>query len=241
MDLYDSIFVRKSVRKFSNMNLSHEQRAMIMSFIEKVRPLSPDIKTKMMIVNPAEIKGMMAIKAPHYLLLYSENKDGYLLNAGFLLQQVDLFLSSAGIGSCWLGMIKPKATFVDGLDFTVMLAIGTSQEPIHRKNLSEFNRKSLSEISRGDDPRLECARLAPSASNKQPWYFVCDKGDIHVYRKKPGGLMGSIYDRLTQFDLGIALCHLMLVSEKLGCPFVLDRLSNLPAMGDYLPVGALQG
>lgn len=241
MELYDVIFIRQSIRKFKRESLSSGQEAMILDFASKARPLYPHIKTKMVIVPPSEIKGMMAIKSPHYLLLYSEKKDGDFLNAGFLLQQVDLFLSTQGIGSCWLGMIKPKAPSLDGLDFVVMLAIGAPQEPLHRTDPSEFVRKPLQEIAQGRDPRLEAARLAPSASNRQPWYFVCGEGDIRVYRNKPAGLMGPIYDRLTQFDLGIALCHLMLAGEKQGVRFAFDDSAALPALENLLPVGVVRG
>ena|GEM_PF-3748051 len=30
------------------------------------------------------------------------------MNAGFLLQQIDLYLSDSNLASCWLGMAKPS-------------------------------------------------------------------------------------------------------------------------------------
>jgi nitroreductase len=62
----------------------------------------------MKIVPGDSVKGLLLVKAPHYLLLFSENKPGYLLNTGFIFEQIDLFLSSSGIGSCWLGLTNPK-------------------------------------------------------------------------------------------------------------------------------------
>ena len=46
-------------------------------------------------------------EAPHFLAFFSEVKDGYAANAGFMMQQMDLFLSANGIGSCWQGGPKP--------------------------------------------------------------------------------------------------------------------------------------
>ena len=240
--IYDSIFVRKSVRKFKKENLSSEQQAAILDFAEKTTPLYPEIKTKVKIVSPSEINTLMAVKAPHYLLIFSEKKEGDLLNAGFVLQQIDLYLSSQGIGSCWLGVSKPKVTTFDGFEFVIMLAIGASQEPIYRESISDFNRKPLDEISQGEDIRLEAARLAPSARNGQPWFFVCEDGIIKIYKKKPGGLLNAVFDRLTQIDIGIAMSHLMLASEKNGIAFSFDdNRGELPAKADYVPIGVVKG
>jgi Nitroreductase len=239
--LYDSIFVRKSVRKYKKENLSAEQQAGILDFAGKAIPLYPGIKTKVKIVSPSEINTLMAVKAPHYLLIYSEKKEGDLLNAGVVLQQIDLYLSSQGIGSCWLGVAKPKVTTLDGLEYVIMLAIGDSQEPVYRESVSDFNRKPLIEISQGEDIRLEAARLAPSARNGQPWFFVCEDGNIKIYKKKPSGLLNAVFDRLTQIDVGIAMSHLLLASEKYGLEFLFDdNKVELPSKADYLPIGTVK-
>ena len=93
-----------------------------------------------------------------------------------------------------------------------MLAFGNSNEPVHRTNSSEFNRNSLSSISRipGADDILEPARLAPSASNTQPWFFSGNTDEITVSRKKLNLIKAILYDKMNQIDVGIALCHLWL-------------------------------
>jgi hypothetical protein len=78
---------------------------------------------------------------------------------------------------------------------------------LHRE-ISDFKRKPLSAISEGVDPRLEAARLAPSAVNAQDWYFLADNGKIHCYRKKAMPLLAFMFDKLSYIDLGIALCHI---------------------------------
>jgi hypothetical protein len=62
----------------------------------------------MKIVPGESVKGLLLVKVPQYLLLFSENKPGYLLNTGFIFEQIDLCLSSSGTGSYWLGLTKPK-------------------------------------------------------------------------------------------------------------------------------------
>lgn len=219
MELYDSITKRKSTRKYLPEMLSREQLTEIMAFVAAMKPLHPEIKTRIELAGVADVKGMVSAKSPHYLLLYSENREGYLPNAGFLLQQADLYLSSQGLGSCWLGMAKTTAPDRDGLKYVIMLAFGKAQGDPHRSSISEFNRRPLSEISSGNDDRLEAVRLAPSATNSQPWYFVCDGGDIHIYRKKLGKLKAAMYGTMNQIDMGIALCHMWLTSEHTNRKF----------------------
>ena len=237
--LYENIFKRKSIRKYIKEELSSEQQSAIMDFAENTVSLYPDIKTRIKIVPSSEIGGLLTVKAPQYLLIYSEKEKGALVNAGFILQQIDLYLSSQGIGSCWLGMGKPKITSFDGLEYVIMLAVGKPAEQIYRESITDFNRKTLPEISQGEDVRLEPARLAPSARNGQPWFFVCTDRSINIYRKKPGGLLNSVFDRLTQIDIGIVMAHLMIAGEKNGIAFTFDDNEDLQAKADYVPVGVV--
>lgn len=66
---------------------------------------------------------------------------------------------------------------------------------------------------------LECVRIAPSASNRQPWKIIKDKerNNYHFYLKKTKG-----YDKLFEgvslqnIDMGIAMCHFELAVQELG-------------------------
>ena len=67
---------------------------------------------------------------------------------------------------------------------------------------------------------LECVRLAPSASNKQPWRIMkCkDQTDIlHFYLKRSPGYENIIKEiKLQNVDMGIAMCHFELSARELG-------------------------
>jgi len=241
MQLYDSIFSRKSTRKFQTEALPAEQLTQIHNFIKTLKPLFPQIHTNIELTGPYDVKGMLAAKAPHYLLLYSEKMDGYLLNAGFLIQQVDLFLSSAGLGSCWLGMAKAAAPTKNDMEYVIMLAFGKAQDSTRREGVSAFKRRELSEIASGFDNRLEAVRLAPSSTNSQPWYFVCKKDCIHVYRKQLGILKAAMYNTMNQIDMGIALCHLYLASEKQGLSFSFStETEKSPVVDGYQCIGSVE-
>lgn len=237
MDLYEVVFKCKSVRKYKNESLAKEQLTEIEKRIDGLEPLFAECKIKMRIVGAQEIKGMLAAKAPHYLLVFAQKQQGYLLNAGFMLQQISLFLSSKGIGNCWLGMAKANEPAYEGMEFICMLAFGLPAEEPHRANIQEFDRKPLDGISDGEDVRIEAARLAPSAVNGQPWYYVCDKGEILVYRQKLNIVKAQIFERLNQIDMGIGLCHIMVASKANGMPFIYKEETALPKVKGFSAMG----
>ena len=113
-----------------------------------------------------------------------------------MLQQMDLYLSASGIGSCWQGIPKPTKEVLQGstLEFIILIAFGKPAETLHRSNLSGFKRKPLNEITDIKDTAkiLEAAHLAPSAGNSQPWFFTGDENMIHVYSNKPSFIRGFL-------------------------------------------------
>lgn len=219
--LYKAIFHRRSIRKYDMKPLPADTIEKLQGYASKAKPLDESIRYEFAYLGSAEVKNLLPIKAPHYICLYSEKKGNYLMNAGFLLQQVDLYLSDSNLASCWLGMAKPAKgvpVLMNGLEFVIMLAFGNTTEPIHRANTSEFKRKSLPEISSvaGADALLEPVRLAPSASNTQTWFFSGDLDVITVSRKKLNFLKAQVYGKMNQIDIGIALFHLWLSLDHQG-------------------------
>ena len=204
------IWKRKSIRKYDMTKLDATLLEKVQAQMTSLTPLYPDIRYSIEIVN--KTKGMFNIKAPHYLVFKSEDKDGAYENIGFIGQQMDLFFSESGLGACWLGASKPEEKDASGLPPIICMSFGKPAEPLHR-DVSEFKRKPLSEISEGNDERLEAARLAPSAVNAQNWYFIVEDGKIHCYRKKANPLLGFIYNKLHCIDMGIALCHIAKESD----------------------------
>lgn len=55
-------------------------------------------------------------------------------------------------------------------------------------------------------------RLAPSASNKQPWRIVKSGNDFHFFEyRTPGHSVRFEYD-IQRIDMGIAACHFHLAA-----------------------------
>jgi nitroreductase len=210
MAVNEIIRKRKSIRRYDPSGLDAATLEMVREEIMNVTPLYPGICYCIQIVNKA--KRGFGINAPHYLLFGSEEKEGAWENIGFIGQQMDLFFSESGLGSCWVGMAKPDEKEDCALPFVICIAFGKPAEPLHR-GISQFARKPLSAISEGVDERLEAARLAPSGRNAQNWYFISENGKIHCYRQKPNPLLDFIMSKLGYIDLGIALCHIFVESE----------------------------
>ena len=219
--LYNAIFRRRSIRKYDMSPLPADTIEKLQEFASVTKPLDENIRYEFAYLGSTDVKNLLPIKAPHYICLYSEKKGNYLMNAGFLLQQVDLYLSDNNLASCWLGMAKPAKgvpMLMNGLEFVIMLSFGNTTEPIHRVNTSEFKRKNLPEISSvtGSEALLEPVRLAPSASNTQTWFFSGDLEVITVSRKKLNILKAQVYGKMNQIDIGIALFHLWLSLDHQG-------------------------
>jgi len=232
MALSEIIRKRKSVRKYDPTPLDSATLDKVRAEIEGLIPLYPGIRYSIEFVT--KTKGLFNIKAPHYLVFGSEEKEGAPENIGFIGQQLDLYFSANGIGTCWLGAAKPGEKEASALPYVICMAFGTPAEPLHR-GVSRFKRKPLSAISEGADARLEAARLAPSAINAQNWYFVAEGGKIHCYRKKANPLLGFMFNKMHCVDMGIALCHIAAESETFG--FVKD--AGVPEKKGYVYTGTV--
>ena len=155
-------------------------------------------------------------------MIYSEKKDNYLLNAGYLGEQLDLYLCANNIGSLWYGLGKADEKSFDGLDYVIMIALHkVSDRSLYRKDMFKAKRKELSEVWSGETLGVaEIARFAPSAVNSQPWFVRNDEGKLRVFRYKKAGRIGlmplssvSYYNRI---DMGIYLCILEICLAEKG-------------------------
>ncbi len=219
-DLYAAIFQRKSVRRYDVTPLADDTLEGIRDRLQTLTPLHKDIATEFAILPPDVVNRRMQPPAPHYIAAFSEVNDGHLSNVGFMLQQMDLFLSANGMGSCWAGIptLTKEGLARSKLKFVILMLFGKPDETLHRASTSEFKRKPLKVISdiSGADDLLEAARLAPSARNAQPWFFTGHERVVHAYYRKPNLLSGLLTKKYPPIDVGISLCHLKLSAERLG-------------------------
>jgi len=166
---------------------------------------------------------------------------------GYLLERAVLFATEIGLGTCWLGGSFSKSGFAKKIALRnqeilpAVIATGYnaknngSRELIRRQmNLhrrlpmdklffSETLNCSITPESAGAYLLpLEMVRLAPSASNKQPWRIV-RVGDIwHFFLQRTKGYgKGTLVFNilrladLQRVDMGIAMCHFELAAREL--------------------------
>ena len=220
-ELYDMIFKRKSFHLFRNIGKEHitnDELKNIEEYFSKLKPLVDDIKVKIKIVK----EGATCRRGQEYcILFYSEKKENYLQNIGYLGEQLDLYLVSKNIGTLWFGIGKVDEKQYDGLDYVIMIAIAkVDSVEKFRKDMYKSKRKELQEIWNGENYLniANIVRFAPSACNTQPWIVESSEKELKVYRYRKQGKRGIMpKDKViyyNQIDIGIFLCFLELCLKK---------------------------
>ncbi|MCQ2511374.1 MAG: nitroreductase [Lachnospiraceae bacterium] len=222
-ELYKDIFKRKSFHLFRNIGLDLIEKSKleeIETAYDSFDRLYPEIRTAIRILPASDVNCKRG--AEYCILIYSEKKDNYLMNVGYIGEQLDLYLVHHNIGSLWLGIGKPDIQTYKGLDFVIMIAVHKVNDLTrYRKDMFKAKRKSLEEIWNGDTLGIaEIARFSPSACNTQPWCVKNEDGKLTVFRYKKKGKRGimpaeavTYYNRI---DIGIFLCILELCMAEKG-------------------------
>ena len=247
MQLHEMIPHRKSCRSHAETPVSPEMLADIRAFIDNAKPLYPHIRTQAEIVPMTSARWLQKWRTPHALAIYSEETEGWWENIGFIFQQVDLYMQSLGLGVCWVGLGWPKdgndeesenrPLRPDGLRFGIYLVFGHRENDDFRKDASEFNRKPLDDMTDLPDPRLECVRLAPSATNSQPWFFLHDGDVLHAYCVIHGPLKKRTLGNMNKIDMGIGLAHLYVSNME---TFEFFKAENPPEKDGHYYVGSVR-
>lgn len=157
MNLKETIYKRQSIRNYEEEALNEDELEQLRKFIDSAKVLNSNIQWSYDIVSKDQIKSILNWRSPQYILLFSEEKENYKENIGFIFQQVDLYLQSSGIGSCWLGMISPNKKYQqkqDNQKYLIGMAIGKPEGQLYRQE-KEFNRKDLTKITDKYDEKLK--------------------------------------------------------------------------------------
>jgi len=211
---YKTIFKRKSFHLFrhiGNDKLSEQELIRIKETYKSFECLYPNIKTDIQILKASEVGLLRGCE--YSILLYSEKKDNYLMNIGYLGEQLDLYCVDNNIATLWYGIGKPKQKVYNGLYYVIEIGISkVSNESLFRKDMFKAKRKEINEIWDGTNTSISnIVRFAPSACNTQPWYVKETNNSLEVYRYKSNkrGIMPK--DAISYFnriDIGIFLCFL---------------------------------
>ena len=227
---------RRSVRSYTDEPLSPALREEVLSSLAATLPLCEGYPIRAEIIGRREARCTLPMPwLPHDLLsVYAGEGVAALVGVGYALGRLDLHLQSIGLGTCWLGVGRPKTKPAeDGLTFAIMMAIGHPKDVPLRSGAADFRRRTLAEISDIPDERLEPARLAPSAINGQPWYFTHEGELIHVFCTERRARL--LHD-LQRMDIGIALAQLATASPD---TFTFRTLPTAPEKKGYAYIGSV--
>lgn len=177
-----------------------------------------------------------------YIAGVVEKGDKSLEQLGYCLEKLVLYAASLGLGTCWLGGTFRKSGFskIAGLKENEILPIVTPigyeadkksiLESIMRRAAGSDNRKTWDELFfNGDfetplgqkssgayEAALEMVRLAPSASNKQPWRILKQNNYFHFYLKPAKNYDKALGFNIQKIDMGIAMCHFEMTLAEAG-------------------------
>ena len=237
---------RYSVRTYEPENLSDEMKNSLKTYAEAIKgPFSPRVRLEIIndLENTDGKLGTYGVikGAKDYIAAIVEDGEKDLEQLGYILEQFILYATSKNIGTCWLGGTFKKSDFSKLLTveenekFLIVTPIGHPRDKKsmlesfmrfaagsnHRKEWMElfyeedFN-NPLQENNSQYSEALEAVRLAPSASNKQPWRVLKKDDGYHFYLKADKGYGDKLGFNIQRVDIGIAMCHFEMVLQEFG-------------------------
>lgn len=226
MEQYEAIFYRRSVRHFSKDPLPERLLDNLKKYMMQVMPLYRSEPFRILLVDrkeqPGAVSGPGRVEAPYYLAFFGQDTMLGRCSAGYLAEQLTLYLASREVGTCYQGLARlkeqPPETQPE-LKLLFLVAFGISEETFREPE--EASRLSLEKLAACKDKLseesrtiLRAARMAPSSMNSQPWRFVVYRNRIHLFaRKERLGL--KTLERMRDVNMGIVLYHMMLAAEEL--------------------------
>jgi|SRR3712207_5566629 len=138
MDYKSLIANGRSVRDFKDVPVETSKLLEIEKFVDDCKKLVADIAVETRFVEGEEaykrlygVAGYngVALKAPTYLVLLSENKDHYIENAGYVGERAVLKARDLGLNACWVTFKNEKAVkealgIVADKEVVALIAIG---------------------------------------------------------------------------------------------------------------------
>lgn len=236
MNLYEAIFSRKSVRSYTNEAVSDDILDKVRNQFNQISAPFGNVKADYAVLDNRKgqmhMLSMFSVKAPYYLAFYSDQSQNSMLNMGFIMEEMVLFLTTLGLGTCFIGSKRVRHEYQTKgeLEMVGLIAFGHAKGEATRKS-ADANRLPMDEICVFKEiPRqwmrqlLEAARLAPSALNSQPWRFVVYDNRIHIFCKKHRAADMTPREEL---EFGIMLANVQVASEELWLDVDLIKLENI--------------
>jgi nitroreductase len=253
MDVRETIRRRYSIRHYESRPVPEEILKDVEKSGETSLALDDSIRVRFHLIREGSLvaqqmtfqtgKQWLFGSAPHFIIATSEEKPRFMLDTGFRMEQVILFATTQGLGTCWIGGLfteERTGSFLGlgkGERVIALTPLGYPDTSfygraiyniVHLGGPDSRRRKPLQQVVFGPEfgspldtedvgllEVLECTLLAPSWTNSQPWRFLVDGKVIIALAEVRRSSMrdGKHYYRL---DLGIAMSHFFLAARELG-------------------------
>jgi len=291
----DLIGRRYSCRTYLERPIADEDKARLDGFMASrtAGPLGSQARFGLIAAAPDDRQALRRLGTYGFI----KGATGFILGAvqrapkdledyGYLLEEVILYATAIGLGTCWLGGTFTRSTFVRrfgglkrGETMPAVVSTGyigdDGTERIREREEGSRRLPPAELFFEGEwgvplasagagryaaagpyAAALEAVRMAPSATNKQPWRIVrtaspADGGQdghstaarhdwhFHMVRTKGYGKGSAVFRvlriaDLQRVDLGIAMCHFELVARESGLDgswVVADPGLDLPGPG----------
>lgn len=257
MDNIDKIIeARHSVRSFnSDRPLTTSEVEILSSSVEEAK--SPFGGKVSIVLKQFDLKGGFKPStygtingASWYFLMGTDSSEESQLSLGFRMEQVVLKATSMGLGTCWIAATFKGTSFADAAGFPTdiplqaVMPVGhpaekkSIMEKITRTALGSAKRKPMKDLFIVDESSkyyepLEMMRLAPSATNSQPWRAEVDADTVYFYYEKKS--------EASILDLGIGLSHFYLAAKEKGITGKLSICKEAPAHDKWIPLVKFTG
>ncbi len=263
MKTIEAIMHRRSVRTYTGTPLDDATAGKITDYIAGLKaPFGAVCRIELVRTaasnEPVKLGTYGAIRGASDFLAMIVKEDTPLAREGaaYMFEQVIIYCTSLGLGTCWLagffdrGNFKKQLALQAGEKLRAVSPVGYASDKPHRSLSTLMNggkptpRKPfaetfflgsfgepLSEEAAGVYARpLEMVRRAPSSNNKQPWRVVlCEGADSGAEGALHFYKMPSMgYESL---DMGIALCHFEQSCRELGISGHYETMPSAPQTG----------
>jgi len=226
MNLYDAICYRYSVRKYKPLIISETHQKSIHDFFNTLESISSRNHINVELFEADQrfedlfkgvTNGYFRVKAPHYICFSTNDyTQDNLLNIGYLGEKISLYLTTLGIGSCWLGTPIDKDAFSmltshKNDEYVIMMAIGYPEKelsPILSRKRLPLNKLVSENYPSVFNHVVDAFVASPSAVNVQPWKLSLTPQIIEVKSQSRSLLSKIFVKKYRAIDLGIAICHI---------------------------------
>lgn len=263
---------RHSVRTYDRRPISVELREAILQYAQQLKGPFP-MEVQFGFLDKPKVKVDAQIKLGTYGMIQGassfiaaavEKKEHNMEQLGYVFEDLILYLTSLGLGTCWLAGTFNKGAFSKAMKtgpdelLPIVSPVGYKgwlASPIDgllkplpnlkvRKTWNKlfyannFN-NPLKEAEAGLYALpLEMVRLAPSASNRQPWRVILANERYHFYLAHDAIYKTRYPYDIQKIDLGIAMFHFEAVAKEAGLPGRWEtqepNLGSIPPSIEYI-------